>query len=119
LNSIYKIKREISWEKQRKEVYEKLLPPLMKKINKKYKVPTADLVKMLQRRHRSRRRKQNIVNQGPESVIRESRRTAKNTAMSDVSSFFLIYKLIYISGTINIYLYFNRRKREERRLLII
>ena len=52
-----------------------------------------------------------------EFVKKSSRRATKNTAMSNVSSFFLIYKLTHISGIVNIYLYFNRKRKEENGLL--
>ena len=95
----------------------KLLPPLRKKINKKYKVASADLLQMLQRRHRSQHHEYNNENKGEDFVKKNSRRTIKNTAMSNVSTFFLIYKLTHISGIVNMYLYFNRKRKEEDGLL--
>ena len=95
----------------------KLLPPLKKKINKKYKVTSADIIQMLQRRHRSQHHEYNIKTKGEDFVKKNSRRSTKNTAMSNVSSFFLIYKLTHISGIVNIYLYFNRKRKEEGGLL--
>ncbi|RHZ88709.1 hypothetical protein Glove_21g396 [Diversispora epigaea] len=55
------------------------------KINKKYKVTGAEIIKMLQRRHRSRHRVNNISNQGPRAVINDSRRKLKNTTMRDIT----------------------------------
>ena len=104
LSSLYQIKRELTWSAQKENIFKKLIPPLRKKINKKYKVASADIVKMLQRRHRSQHRQHNIETKGEDFVKMNSRRAIKNTAMSNVSSFILIYKLTCISGIINIHL---------------
>jgi hypothetical protein len=117
LYSIYQIRKELTWEVQKNDILTKLLPPLRRKINKKYKVTSADIVQMLQRRHRSQHHEYNIETKGEDFVKKKSRRATKNTAMSNVSSFFLIYKLTHISGIVNIYLYFNRKRREEGGLL--
>ena len=88
LNSVYQIQKELTWNAQKDDIFKKLLPPLRKKINKKYKVASADIVKMLQRRHRSQHRQYNIENKGEDFAKKNSRRATKNTAMSNVSSFF-------------------------------
>ena len=117
LYSIYQIRKELTWKVQKNDILTKLLPPLRRKINKKYKVASADIVQMLQRRHRSQHHEYNNETKGEDFVKKNSRRTTKNTAMSNVSSFFLIYKLTHISDIVNIYLYFNRKRKEESGLL--
>jgi methionine synthase I (cobalamin-dependent) len=88
LYSIYQIRKELTWEAQKNDILMKLLPPLKRKINKKYKVAGAEIVQMLQRRYRSQHHEYNIETKGEDFVKKNSRRAAKNTAMSNVSSFF-------------------------------
>ncbi|RHZ64745.1 hypothetical protein Glove_320g74 [Diversispora epigaea] len=83
LYSIYQIRKELTWEVQKNDILTKLLPPLRKKINKKYKVAFADIVQMLQRRHRSQHYEYNIKIKGEDFVKKNSRRLTKNTAMSN------------------------------------
>ena len=88
LYSIYQIRKELTWEAQKNDILTKLLPPLKRKINKKYKVAGAEIVQMLQWRHRSQHHEYNIETKGEDFVKKNSRRATKNTAMSNVSSFF-------------------------------
>ncbi|RHZ87758.1 hypothetical protein Glove_30g153 [Diversispora epigaea] len=83
MNTVYQINDRLTWAAQKHDVITKLLPPLKRKINKKYKVTGAEIIKMLQRCHRSRHRVNNIGNQGPRAVINDSRRKLKNTAMNN------------------------------------
>ncbi|CAG8678351.1 8522_t:CDS:2, partial [Dentiscutata erythropus] len=83
LYSIYQIQKELTWEVQKNDILTKLLPPLKRKINKKYKVTSADIVQMLQRCHRSQHHEYNIETKGEDFVKRNSRRATKNTAMSN------------------------------------
>ena len=62
----------------------KLLPPLYKLVNKRYKVSNNDLLKMLYGRWRSRHRINNIETQGEERVKQNKRRVVKNTRLVEV-----------------------------------
>ncbi|RHZ86250.1 hypothetical protein Glove_53g41 [Diversispora epigaea] len=83
MNTVHQINDYLTWAAQKHNVITKLLPSLKRKINKKYKVTGAEITKILQRRHRSRHRVNNIGNQGSRVVINDSRQKLKNTAMSD------------------------------------
>src|SRR5215204_2554480 len=104
MNTVYQINDRLTWAAQKHDVITKLLPLLKRKINKKYKVTGAEIIRMLQRRHRSRHRENNIGNQGPRAVISNCRRKLKNTAMSDVSSFFNFLKNMHIGNNIYIFI---------------
>lgn len=71
---------------QKDDIVTKLLPPLYKLVNQKYKVSNAELLKMLHGRWRSRHRVKNIELQGEEQVKNNKRRTAKNSRMQDVNN---------------------------------
>ena len=47
LHSIYQIKRELTWKGQKDDILTKLLSPLRRKINKKYKVTFTNILQML------------------------------------------------------------------------
>ncbi|RHZ82089.1 hypothetical protein Glove_114g65 [Diversispora epigaea] len=57
MNTVYQINNHLTWAAQKHDVITKLLPLLKRKINKKYKVTGAEIIKMLQRCHRSCHRK--------------------------------------------------------------
>ncbi|GET65391.1 hypothetical protein GLOIN_2v1847224 [Rhizophagus irregularis DAOM 181602=DAOM 197198] len=57
LKDVYSINYELTWAEQKDNIVTKLLPPLYKLVNKKYKVSNSDLLKMLYGRWRSRHRK--------------------------------------------------------------
>jgi hypothetical protein len=85
LKDIYKIDEEQTWAEQKEKIITKLLPPLYKLVNKKYSVTNAKLLKMLYGRWRSRRRVNNIKNQGEEKVKQNKRRARKNSRMQQVN----------------------------------
>ena len=68
----------------------KLLPPLYKLVNKRYKVSNNDLLKMLYGCWRSCHRINNIETQGEERVKQNKRRVAKNTRLAEVINIQLI-----------------------------
>ncbi|GBC50882.2 hypothetical protein GLOIN_2v1488788 [Rhizophagus irregularis DAOM 181602=DAOM 197198] len=66
LKDVYSINYELTWAEQKDNIVTKLLPPLYKLVNKKYKVSNSDLLKMLyghwRSRHRKKKRRTNAAN---------------------------------------------------------
>jgi len=87
LSEVYKIDNKLTWSDQKNDIITKLLPPLYKLVNKKYKnkVTNANLLDMLYGRWRSRHRVNNIEIQGDDQIKQNKRRVAKNTRMQTVS----------------------------------
>ena len=85
LKDVYSINNELTWAEQKDNIVTKLLPPLYKLVNKKYKVSNGDLLKMLYGRWRSRHRVSNIRKQGEAQIKRNKRRAMKNSRMQDVN----------------------------------
>ncbi|GET63235.1 hypothetical protein GLOIN_2v1868150 [Rhizophagus irregularis DAOM 181602=DAOM 197198] len=83
LKDVYSINYELTWAEQKDNIVTKLLPPLYKLVNKKYKVSNSDLLKMLYGRWRSRHRVSNIRKQGEAQIKRNKRRAMKNSRMQD------------------------------------
>ena len=95
LSEVYKIDDKLTWSDQKNDIITKLLPPLYKLVNKKYKnkFSNVDLLKMLYGRWRSRHRVNNIEIQGDDQVKKNKRRVAKNTRMQAVSKHSINMKL--------------------------
>jgi hypothetical protein len=95
LREIYKIDDKLTWSDQKNDIITKLLPPLYKLINQKYKnkVSNANLLDMLYGRWRSRYRVNNIGIQGDDQVKQNKRRVSKNTRMQMVSKYSINMKL--------------------------
>jgi hypothetical protein len=95
LREVYKINDKLTWSDQKNDIITKLLPPLYKLVNKKYKnkFSNVDLLKMLYGRWRSRHRVNNIEIQGDDQVKKNKRRVAKNTRMQAVSKHSINMKL--------------------------
>ncbi|PKK57097.1 hypothetical protein RhiirC2_858354 [Rhizophagus irregularis] len=83
LKDVYSINYELTWAEQKDNIVTKLLPPLYKLVNKKYKVSNSDLLKMLYGRWRSRHYVSNIIKQGEAQIKRNKRRAMKNSRMHD------------------------------------
>ncbi|GET61559.1 hypothetical protein GLOIN_2v1488788 [Rhizophagus irregularis DAOM 181602=DAOM 197198] len=83
LKDVYSINYELTWAEQKDNIVTKLLPPLYKLVNKKYKVSNSDLLKMLYGRWRFRHRVSNIRKQGEAQIKRNKRRAMKNSRMQD------------------------------------
>ncbi|GET61534.1 hypothetical protein GLOIN_2v1488788 [Rhizophagus irregularis DAOM 181602=DAOM 197198] len=83
LKDVYSINYELTWAEQKDNIVTKLLPPLYKLVNKKYKVSNSDLLKMLYGRWRSHHRVSNIRKQGKAQIKRNKRRAMKNSRMQD------------------------------------
>ncbi|GET67395.1 hypothetical protein GLOIN_2v1488788 [Rhizophagus irregularis DAOM 181602=DAOM 197198] len=83
LKDVYSINYELTWAEQKDNIVTKLLPPLYKLVNKKYKVSNSDLLKMLYGHWRSRHRVSNIRKQGEAQIKRNKRRAMKNSRMQD------------------------------------
>ena len=103
LKDVYSINYELTWAEQKDNIVTKLLPPLYKLVNKKYKVSNGDLLKMLYGRWRSRHRVSNIRKQGEAQIKRNKRRAMKNSRMQDVNylinrnyKFSFFFKINYI-----------------------
>jgi hypothetical protein len=95
LSEVYKIDNKLTWSDQKNDIITKLLPPLYKLVNKKYKnkVTNANLLDMLYGRWRSRHRVNNIEIQGDDQIKQNKRRVAKNTRMQTVSKHLINTKL--------------------------
>ncbi|CAB4436108.1 unnamed protein product [Rhizophagus irregularis] len=83
LKDVYSINYKLTWAEQKDNIVTKLLPPLYKLVNKKYKVSNSDLLKMLYGHWRSRHRVSNIRKQGEAQIKRNKRRAMKNSRMQD------------------------------------
>jgi len=95
LSEVYKIDNKLTWSDQKNDIITKLLPPLYKLVNKKYKnkVTNANLLDMLYSRWRSRHWVNNIEIQGDDHIKQNKRRVAKNTRMQMVSNCSINMKL--------------------------
>ena len=83
LSEVYKIDDKLTWSDQKNDIITKLLPPLYKLVNQKYKnkVSNSNLLDMLYGRWRSHHRVNNIEIQGDDQVKQNKRRVAKNARM--------------------------------------
>ena len=95
LSKVYKIDNKFTWSDQKNDIITKLLPPLYKLVNKKYKnkVTNANLLDMLYGHWRSRHRVNNIEIQGDDQIKQNKRRVAKNTRIQMVSNCSINMKL--------------------------
>ena len=95
LSEVYKIDNKLTWSDQKNDIITKLLPPLYKLVNKKYKnkVTNANLLDMLYGRWRSCHWVNNIEIQGDDQIKQNKRRVAKNTRMQMVSNCSINMKL--------------------------
>jgi hypothetical protein len=76
-----------TWESQKKDLLQKVVPGLTKSIRRKFNVDLQDVVGMLKMRHRTRHRQNTISKKGKSAKVRESRRMKKNTWLAEVSLF--------------------------------
>jgi hypothetical protein len=82
-----RIDEAATWESQKKDLLQKVVPGLTKNIRKKFNVDMQDVVRMMKVRHRTRHRQNTISKKGKSAKVRESRRMKKNTWLAEVSLF--------------------------------